>query len=101
MGDRAGPRPPHRGTAARRAPAVSPGAERRRSGVRAGIPAVEREVSLALNPAQEAAVRYPGGLLLVLAGVGSGRNRVLTAVIGCLVQERGVVPSPIVAVTFL
>src|SRR5216117_1128748 len=100
MGDRAGPRPPHRGTAARRAPAVSPGAERRRSGVRAGIPAGEREVSLALNPAQEAAVRYPGGPLLVLAGAGSGKTRVLTARIAYLIQERGVAPARIFAVTF-
>src|SRR5438093_11114671 len=100
MGDRAGPRPPHRGTAARRAPAVSPGAERRRSGVRAGIPAGEREVSLALNPAQETAVRYPGGPLLVLAGAGSGKTRVLTARIAYLIQERGVAPARIFAVTF-
>src|SRR5437773_6453309 len=100
MGDRAGPRPPHGGTAARRAPAVSPGAERRRSGVRAGIPAGEREVSLALNPAQEAAVRYPGGPLLVLAGAGSGKTRVLTARIAYLIQERGVAPARIFAVTF-
>src|SRR3989475_6021 len=100
MGDRAGPRPPHRGTAARRAAAVSPGAERRRSGVRAGIPAGEREVSLALNPAQEAAVRHPGGPLLVLAGAGSDKTRVLTARIAHLIQERGVAPSRIFAVTF-
>src|SRR2546422_5482935 len=100
MGDRAGPRPPHRGTAARRAAAVSPGAERRRSGVRAGIPAGEREVSLALNPAQEAAVRHPGGPLLVLAGAGSGKTRVLTARIAHLIQERGVAPARIFAVTF-
>src|SRR5206468_2394351 len=83
-------------------PGVStkPGGERRRSGVRAGIPAGEREVSLALNPAQEAAVRYPGGPLLVLAGAGSGKTRVLTARIAYLIQERGVAPARIFAVTF-
>ncbi len=53
-----------------------------------------------LNPDQHEAVTHGDGPLLVVAGAGSGKTRVLTRRVAWLIAERGVSPFSVLAITF-
>ena len=53
-----------------------------------------------LNPQQRQAVRHEGSPLLIVAGAGSGKTRVLTNRVAYLLAERDVLPFQVLAITF-
>ena len=53
-----------------------------------------------LNPAQQQAVKTTDGPLLILAGAGSGKTRVLTYKVAYLIKEKRIPPEQILMVTF-
>src|SRR5688572_23658543 len=86
------------GETARSTPDETTGGEPRREGGRRRRTSPE-ELLEGLNEPQRAAVTHAGAPLLVVAGAGSGKTRVLTRRIAWLIGERGAHPGSILAIT--
>jgi DNA helicase-2/ATP-dependent DNA helicase PcrA len=83
---------------AEESPPTPPAGERKRRPVRL---AVDADTLLdSLNPAQRTAVTHAGAPLLIVAGAGSGKTRVLTYRIAHLLAHREAQPGEILAITF-
>ncbi len=66
----------------------------------ASSPAGVAQLLDGLNPQQRQAVRHEGSPLLIVAGAGSGKTRVLTHRVAYLLAERDVTPFQVLAITF-
>ncbi|MCQ2601028.1 MAG: ATP-dependent helicase [Treponema sp.] len=70
-----------------------------KNNISSSSPELEKYLSL-LNPEQKEAVEHSGSPLLILAGAGSGKTRVITTKIAYLINQKGIEPYQILAVTF-
>ncbi|UFJ41700.1 ATP-dependent helicase [Brevibacillus humidisoli] len=73
---------------------------RRRLSPRTGVVALTNKLDDTFHPQQRQAITTTEGPLLILAGAGSGKTRVMTARTAHLIQHKGIDPRSIMVVTF-